>query len=55
MPAKSKAQQKLMGADLRRKRQGKATRTGMTKADLHDFASTRRQGLPTRKGKRGRR
>jgi hypothetical protein len=49
MPAKSKAQQKLMGADLARARAGKKTRTGMAKAKLEDYASTQRKGLPARK------
>lgn len=49
MPAKSKAQQRLAGADLARKRAGKKTRTGMTESQLEDFASTKRKGLPARK------
>jgi len=53
MPAKSKAQQRLMGADLARARAGKKTRTGMSKAQLEEYASTPRKGLPARaKGKR---
>lgn len=57
MPAVSKAQQRLMGADLQRAREGKKTRTGMSKKDLKEFASTPRTGLPARvkpatKGKR---
>jgi len=53
MPAKSKAQQEMMGADLARARAGKKTRTGMTEAQLEEFASTKRKGLPERvkKGK----
>ena len=51
MPAKSKVQQKLMGADLSRARAGKKTRTGMTKDQLEEYASTPRKGLPARKGK----
>jgi len=46
MPATSQAQQKLMGADLARKRAGKETRTGMSEIQLKDFASTKRKGLP---------
>lgn len=46
MPAKSKVQQELMGADLARARAGKATRTGMSVSQLKDFASTKRKGLP---------
>ena len=48
MPARSKTQQQLAGADLARKRAGKPTRTGMTEAQLDDYASTPRKGLPTR-------
>ena len=51
MPAKSKAQQKLMGADLARARAGKGPRTGMSKAKLEEYASTKRKGLPSRKKK----
>jgi hypothetical protein len=46
MPAKSKAQQEMMGADLGRARAGKKTRTGMSEKQLEDFASTKRRGLP---------
>ena len=49
MPAKSKAQQRLMGADLARAREGKATRTGMSEKHLKEYASTPRKGLPARK------
>jgi hypothetical protein len=45
-PAKSRAQQKLAGADLARARAGKKTRTGMTKVQLEEFAATPRTGLP---------
>jgi len=45
MPAKSKKQQMLMGADLARKRAGKKTRTGMTEKQLEEFASTKRKRL----------
>ena len=48
MPAKSQAQQKMMGAELARKRAGKRTRTGMTEAQLVDYASTPRKDLPAR-------
>jgi hypothetical protein len=53
MPAKSKAQQKFMGAELGRARAGKATQTGMSQQQLKDFASTPRKGLPA-KAKKGR-
>ena len=52
MPAKSKAQQRLMGIDLKRKREGKQTITGMSERQLKEYASTRRKGLPGRKKKR---
>jgi hypothetical protein len=55
MPAKSKAQQRMMGADLARKRKGKKTRTGMSESQLEEFASTKHKGLPKRvKGGRAR-
>lgn len=49
MPALSKKQQQFMGAELARKRAGKKTTTGMTEAQLEDFASTKTQNLPVRK------
>lgn len=48
MPARSKAQQRFMGAELARARAGKKTRTGMSEGQLRDFASTRLKGLPSR-------
>jgi Protein of unknwon function (DUF3008) len=51
MPATSKAQQRLMGADLARARAGKKTRTGMSAKQLKEFASTPLKGLPARKKK----
>jgi hypothetical protein len=46
----SEKQRGFMGAELQRKREGKATRTGMSESDLEDFAS-----LPLKKkaGSRG--
>ncbi len=38
MPAKSERQRKFMGAELRRKRRGKRTKTGMSEKQLRDFA-----------------
>jgi hypothetical protein len=38
MPSKSDKQQRFMGAELARKREGKATQTGMSEKQLHDFA-----------------
>lgn len=52
MPAKSKAQQRFFGAELRRKRAGKKTRTEMTEKQLEEFAGTKRKGLPARKRKK---
>jgi len=53
-PAKSKAQQAFMGAELARKRAGKATKTGMKASQLEEFASTKAKGLPAKvQGKRG--
>ena len=51
MPSVSKRQQRLMGADLARKRAGKKTITGMSEAQLEEYAGTKRKGLPTRKKK----
>jgi len=48
MPAVSKAQAGLAGADLARKRAGRKTRTGMSEGQLADFASTKHKGLPKR-------
>ena len=52
MPSVSKRQQRLMGADLKRKRAGKKTRTKMTEAQLEEFAETKRAKLPKKKKKR---
>jgi len=49
MPAVSKAQQAFFGAELRRKREGKKTRTGLSTGTIQEFAGTRRKGLPARK------
>ena len=54
MPAKSKAQQRFMGAELSRLRRGKKTRTGMSKKQLREFAGTKIKGLPTRVRKKKR-
>jgi len=48
MPAKSKAQQRFMGAELARERAGKETKTGMKESQLEDFAGTKLKGLPAR-------
>ena len=39
MPAESEKQRRFMGAELARKRAGKATKTEMTEEQLEDFAS----------------
>jgi hypothetical protein len=51
IPARSKAQRRMMGADLARAKAGKPTRTGMSLKQLKDFASTSERGLPARKRK----
>jgi hypothetical protein len=38
MPAKSEKQRKFMGMELGKKRAGKGTKTGMSEAQLSDFA-----------------
>ena len=51
-PAVSKAQQRLMGAELARKRAGKRTKTKMSEQQLEEFARTKRKGLPKRAKKK---
>jgi hypothetical protein len=46
MPAKSKAQQGFMGAELARLRAGQETDTGMGADQLGDFAGTKTAKLP---------
>jgi hypothetical protein len=48
MPATSEKQRKFMGAELARKRAGKATETKMTESQLEDFAKST---LKPKKGK----
>jgi len=48
-PSVSRKQQRFMGAELRRKREGKRTRTKMTETQLKEFAETKRKGLPKKK------
>ena len=51
MPAVSEKQRRMMGADLGRLRAGKQTQTGMTEAQLEDFAKKpKSRPLPMRKG-----
>lgn len=44
MPPKSARQQRFMGAELARKREGKATRTGMSTKQLEEFAAKPKGG-----------
>ena len=55
MPAKSKAQQRFFGAELARRKAGKKTRTGMSTADMEDYAATKHKGLPKQSKKSPRR
>lgn len=49
MPAVSKKQQRFMGAELKRKRAGKKTKTHMTEKQMEEFASTKTKHLPMKK------
>ena len=49
MPARSIAEQQLCGSDLKKKRAGEKTTTGMTEEQLEHCASTSHAGLPKRK------
>lgn len=42
MPAKSEKQRRFMGAELARKRAGHKTKTGMSEAQLRDYAKGER-------------
>jgi len=54
MPAKSKRQQRFMGAELARRREGKQPRIpSLTTAEVEKFAHTKRKGLPARARKKG--
>ena len=46
MPAVSKRQRRMMGADLARARAGASTRTGMSEAQLRDFAKKPKRSNP---------
>ena len=48
MPAVSKAQRGFMGSEYARAKAGKRTRTGMSRVQLKEFASTKSKGLPAR-------
>jgi len=50
VPAKSERQRRFAGAELRRKEAGKPTQSGMTKAQLRDFA--KKPVSPPKRGKR---
>jgi len=50
-PARSRKQQQFFGAELRRKRAGKRTRTKMSERELEEFAGTKTKNLPVRKKK----
>jgi hypothetical protein len=43
MPAKTEKQRKFMGAELARKRAGKKTKTGMSEAQLEEYASKKKK------------
>ena len=45
MPSVTEKERRFMGAELRRKRMGKKTKTGMTESQLSDFASKPKGGL----------
>jgi hypothetical protein len=55
MPARSRAQQRFMGAELSRKRAGKKTRTGMSTKKLREMArKPKGKRLPARVRKKKR-
>lgn len=49
MPARTRKQQKMMGADLARARKGKKTRTGMSESELEEMARKPKGGYPGKK------
>lgn len=49
MPAKSKRQQRFMGAELARKQRGQKTRTGMSEKKLRDHAHKPKGGYRRQK------
>ena len=51
MPAKTRRQQRFMGAELNRARAGKKTRTGMSASKLREMASKPKGGYRKRKRK----
>lgn len=52
MPAKTRRQQRLMGADLARARAGKKTRTGMSASKLREMARKPRGGFKRKRKRR---
>jgi hypothetical protein len=53
-PARSKKQQQWAGAELARRRSGKAPKSDISTESLTEFAETKHKGLPTKvKGKKG--
>lgn len=54
MPATSERQRRFMGAELGRLRRGESTTTGMSEAQLRDFAKKRKK-KKSRRGKKRRR
>lgn len=53
MPAVSKRQRRFMGADYARAKAGKKTKTGMSKAQLKEYASIEEKDLPAKAKKKG--
>jgi len=51
MPSVSQSQQHFFGAELARKRAGKATDTGLSESKLKDFAATKTAKLPFKVGR----
>jgi len=54
MPVKSEKQRKFLGAELRRKKQGKKGKTNMSIAQLEEYLKkSKGKKLPKKKKKRG--
>ena len=52
MPSVSKKQQRYMGMELAKERKTGHNDTGMSEKQLHDYAATKRKGLPEKKKKK---
>jgi hypothetical protein len=52
MPSKTPKQQRFMGADYARAERGEKTQTGMTRAQLRDFACKPKGGYPGKKSRK---